>query len=1098
MDPITLLMKYEKASKPHTVFLQDTQDEPAKLAEVAKAFLRQRAMAIIKSAGNHAVLVAYSSDGTPQLVRKSMRHELPGDRKLKRKFKRGAELLVERVFVKAVGDDGQARCVAILSDPRPMDLGKTAWHHWAARKDFMELPRALGHFGILVNHYCFDRAVCDAAARKIRGYHNMWYASVAGGEVNADLLQDLEWTEVTGCANHDCQNALKWGLKGNSDEADKEVLKKIWIVVESLKNGFGDLHSHLAPWLATVLSISPITVDRQPLYRQWAALGVHSETADFLADAGVRWIGGKLHVSSGAVGRPDFQSKLTGAMLEIFRFRTFTHSRWTTIGKACRTLVGSLLLGVQSLVAYTRAAGKNYYLKGIRFLDDEVARYVAVAGVVANVADAPLLELLTDDRLALRVDEIEEKMLDEMKWIAEMPIEFWTTLGDLSRSTGLAMRSQCISSSNTISAYIHHKCLYKAKQLPWSLCRGEIKDKLFFFGLQDEPTTSVTAAKIWRLVQQGIDTDIIVEGIQRLGEVRWSTTTTEQAHGSAAIVHRFHPDFEMNSLCQRSLLHSLRSLWPCLPARSQDVKIVSQIDKLSRQQPHRIQGRMVFLAEALAGIEGGTPLGRQAMGAELMRTHSARFKLLPEVERAEYEQKAVDMAKKKLDALEDKINELHIKLKGLSQDSLMDASLMRLAGCQLTMEDIEAMACMWDSGEYSRNNVQQLRIAAMKPPAAPDGKALRKEIESHDEPDVIGSGALCAAWKLLVKHRGMFKTAAIRVTAPDGSVQWLNFVYAVQQPALVCFQELTELPNPRLFPVAVPGIRRVCAPRAPAFRFSHEQGKFAWGKDIVIGDGHKLDVLTCMRNEGEAVTVSFGRLIEWDDFTFGLDQPGPEPAIAPDEDDEESEGTDAEAGSETEGQSMADMIFENPWLADRWAESERLDDGMSEGKDVGSAGGKKGGIVLDEARIAAVWEAVIAKRREFAAEELAPQEYFKTSILGGAWTEQHKGVPFDSVMCFASGRQVVAWCTKYHVQKSKRFGFRGHGEAEAHALALYTAQVLSYYYAFFVEGGRVSRPYTEEELDRRPNASAWLRDKAMHNGRVCESLFAIHDIRPYV
>ena len=32
---------------------------------------------------------------------------------------------------------------------------------------------------------------------------------------------------------------------------------------------------------------------------------------------------------------------------------------------------------------------------------------------------------------------------------------------------------------------------------------------------------------------------------------------------------------------------------------------------------------------------------------------------------------------------------------------------------------------------------------------------------------------------------------------------------------------------------------------------------------------------------------------------------------------------------------MADMIFENPWLADRWAENERLDDDMSEGEVVG-------------------------------------------------------------------------------------------------------------------------------------------------------------------
>ena len=84
------------------------------------------------------------------------------------------------------------------------------------------------------------------------------------------------------------------------------------------------------------------------------------------------------------------------------------------------------------------------------------------------------------------------------------------------------------------------------------------------------------------------------------------------------------------------------------------------------------------------------------------------------------------------------------------------------------------------------------------------------------------------------------------------------------------------------------------------------------------------------------------------------------------------------------------------------------------------------------------------------------------------------------------------------MQKTKRFGFRGHGEAEAYALALYAAQVLIYYHSVYVENGRARRPYTEEELDRRPNASAWHRDKAMSNGKVCESLLAIHDLRPYL
>ena len=55
-----------------------------------------------------------------------------------------------------------------------------------------------------------------------------------------------------------------------------------------------------------------------------------------------------------------------------------------------------------------------------------------------------------------------------------------------------------------------------------------------------------------------------------------------------------------------------------------------------------------------------------------------------------------------------------------------------------------------------------------------------------------------------------------------------------------------------------------------------------------------------MRNEGDAVAVSYGRLIEWDEFTFGLEQP--EPAIEPAVDEEES-------GSEAEGE--AENI---PWL----------------------------------------------------------------------------------------------------------------------------------------------------------------------------------------
>ena len=90
MDASTLLGKYKDASLAHRVFTNHTEHDLGKLAEIAKAFLWQRAKNIIQSAGNHAVLFSYSSDGTPQLIRETVVHELPGERILRKKVKRGA------------------------------------------------------------------------------------------------------------------------------------------------------------------------------------------------------------------------------------------------------------------------------------------------------------------------------------------------------------------------------------------------------------------------------------------------------------------------------------------------------------------------------------------------------------------------------------------------------------------------------------------------------------------------------------------------------------------------------------------------------------------------------------------------------------------------------------------------------------------------------------------------------------------------------------------------------------------------------------------------------------------------------------------------
>ena len=115
------------------------------------------------------------------------------------------------------------------------------------------------------------------------------------------------------------------------------------------------------------------------------------------------------------------------------------------------------------------------------------------------------------------------------------------------------------------------------------------------------------------------------------------------------------------------------------------------------------------------------------------------------------------------------------------------------------------------------------------------------------------------------------------------------------------------------------------------------------GGDKVIR--HQLSVLASMHHEGHQLIVSHGRLNEWEDFTFGSWKPPP--VVEPVEDEAESAPV---AVGEPEEQLIADMIYESPWLKDRWAEQEQLDDGMSEDEYMGLASKKKRDIVVDEDR----------------------------------------------------------------------------------------------------------------------------------------------------
>lgn len=91
---------------------------------------------------------------------------------------------------------------------------------------------------------------------------------------------------------------------------------------------------------------------------------------------------------------------------------------------------------------------------------------------------------------------------------------------------------------------------------------------------------------------------------------------------------------------------------------------------------------------------------------------------------------------------------------------------------------------------------------------------------------------------------------------------------------------------------------------------------------------------------------------------------------------------------------------------------------------------------------------------------------FYTRILGGGWTQKHKGVVADGVVgtCRASAR---LWCSHYGWPRSKTYFFNKYSRAGAHMLAEEYCRRGEYFFNLYVafdESGGEAFQYSEEDV----------------------------------
>ena len=137
---------------------------------------------------------------------------------------------------------------------------------------------------------------------------------------------------------------------------------------------------------------------------------------------------------------------------------------------------------------------------------------------------------------------------------------------------------------------------------PWRLAVGSIQENLDLLAASEEPIADSCAHKVRLLARAGFNRSRLLEGVALLlREVPWSSVPVEQAHASAAVLHRFHPGYSEDMLSTRATLHQCRHLFQN-PELAKEGRAQKRLEALQRRNPEKSSGSHAFLGHLVCEV----------------------------------------------------------------------------------------------------------------------------------------------------------------------------------------------------------------------------------------------------------------------------------------------------------------------------------------------------------------------------------------------------------------------------------------------------------------------------------------------------------------
>ena len=223
--------------------------------------------------------------------------------------------------------------------------------------------------------------------------------------------------------NHSSHNSFKLAVKDGLQ--DVHTMKQMWGVIEGLRTCYTTLMEYALPWVASCLCFRDS--DMTNAYHMWSMLCMDNDIAEELTVLQLRCLDGKIFVAQEFENELGIVDRVVAVLKVCFRWRKWTDSRWLSIGDTSRSLLTSLIFGVAGLIQFALASGHSaYYLAAAKSMSEDIKRLAVNCAIVSFVADAVLGVLLTDDRLPVMIDCIDEEMNSEAEFVLSIPWDIWS------------------------------------------------------------------------------------------------------------------------------------------------------------------------------------------------------------------------------------------------------------------------------------------------------------------------------------------------------------------------------------------------------------------------------------------------------------------------------------------------------------------------------------------------------------------------------------------------------------------------------------------------------------------------------------------------